>query len=347
MLRVLIVDDSTISRDLLTAILDSDPEIQVVATASDGCEAISLAKEHKPDLITMDIHMPTMNGFETTKEIMIENPTPIVIVSASTAVSEVEWAMRSLEVGALTLKLKPAGPAAPNFDDIARELIETVKSMAEVKVLRHHRRQPKPSAIADVATQKRTATHFRVVAIAASTGGPPALSQLLGELPSDFPVPILLVQHIAAGFVEGFAAWLDSTVPLAAKVAIDGDYLKAGTIYIAPSGRHLGITRGMRVALSDEPPISGFRPSANYLFESCAQAVGDKSVGIILTGMGSDGADGLRTLHAKDGRTMVQDEASSVVFGMPAAAVAAGVADAVLPIEWMAKHLTNLVTRPQ
>lgn len=343
--RVLIVDDSATARELLTEILDADPEIEVVGTAKNGREALSLTQELKPDIITMDIHMPVMDGFQSTKEIMIESPTPIVLVSASTSVTEVEWAINALEAGALTLKLKPPGPNNPHFEAIARDLVETVKTMSEVRVLRHHRRlqSPRSEVRPRIALPNKSNGTIRAVAIAASTGGPPALGKLLAEIPENFPVPILLVQHIAVGFVEGFAAWLNSTVPLMAKVADEGEHLEPGTIYIGPDERHLGASLGMRVELSEDPPIGGFRPSANHLFQSLSDVLHSDVLGIVLTGMGRDGSDGLRTLHSRGGRTIVQDEATSVVFGMPAAAIAAGAADAVLPLDQIAEHILDWV----
>lgn len=347
MLRVLIIDDSAIARELLEQILSSDPEIEVVAVARDGNEGVELAKKHRPDIITMDIHMPVMNGFDATKEIMIECPTPIVIVSASTAVYEVEWAMQSLQAGALTLQSKPPGPNSPNFDRDARELIESLKAMAEVRVMRHRRRDELSVASQDISSQSGKTSEVRAIAIAASTGGPPALNQLLSALPGDFPVPILLVQHIADGFVEGFAAWLDSSIALAVKIAEDQELMRPGTVYVAPLAKHLGASSGGRIVLSEAAMIDGFRPSATFLFESCSRAFGCQVVGIVLTGMGRDGADGLRTLHKQGGRTIAQDESTSVVFGMPGVVVAEGSADAVLPIDRIAAHLMNVVTRSE
>lgn len=271
MLRVLIADDSAIARDLLEHILSSDEGIQVVAVASNGREAVELAVKHRPDIITMDIHMPVMNGFEATKEIMIECPTPIVIVSASTAVHEVEWAMQSLQVGALTLHLKPSGPGSPTFDRDARDLIELVKAMAEVRVMRHRRGTLLAKQIPETIAERPALPTLKAVAIAASTGGPPALHQVLGELPIDFPLPVLLVQHIAEGFVEGFAAWLNSSIAVTVKIAEDLEVLRPGTVYVAPQSKHLGASSSGRVALSDGPALDGFRPSATHLFESCSR----------------------------------------------------------------------------
>ncbi|MCA9143559.1 MAG: chemotaxis-specific protein-glutamate methyltransferase CheB [Planctomycetaceae bacterium] len=345
MLKVLIVDDSAVARELLEQILSSDPDIQVVAVAKNGQEAVEFAKKYCPDIITMDIHMPVMNGFEATKEIMIECPTPIVIVSASSAVNDVEWAMQSLHVGALTLQLKPSGPDSPSFDRDARELIESVKTMAEVRVMRHRRHADDVRQILGPATPHSMRLRVQAVAIAASTGGPPALHQVLSGLPADFPVPVLLVQHIADGFAEGFASWLNLSVPPAVKIAEDREVLQRGTVYVAPQAKHLGVSSTGRVVLSATPPVDGFRPSATHLFESCSRAFGSKVVGIVLTGMGRDGADGLRALREQGGHTIAQDEATSVVYGMPGVVVAEGLADTVLPIDQIAAHLVKLVTR--
>jgi two-component system chemotaxis response regulator CheB len=343
MLNVLVVDDSPIARQLLAEILEHDPEIRVVGVARNGREGIELTEKLQPDVITMDIQMPVMDGFEATQEIMIVHPTPIVIVSASTTVHEVETGMRALRAGALTVRLKPLGPDSPGFDREATALIDTVKSMAEVKVVRHHRNLVCPEK-APVSSGQRASGGYHAVAMAASTGGPPALHCLLSGLPADFPVPILLVQHIADGFVEPFAKWLDTVVPVSVRVPEDGELLQPGTVYIAPEDRHLGVSRSRRIALSTSPPIGGFRPSASYLFDAVASEFGSKVVGVILTGMGSDGVDGLRVLRDKAAPTIAQDEASSVVWGMPGTAVAEGLIQEVLPVEAIAKRLLRIVT---
>ena len=344
MLRVLVVDDSATARELLTQILERDPELVVVGAARGGREALRLAQELRPDVITMDIYMPDLDGFQATKEIMIAAPTPTVIVSASTQVHAVETGMQALQAGALALLLKPPSPGSPTFERAAQELIETVKTMAEVKVVRHYRRSWKPAeSPPSPHGERRAARHFRAVAVAASTGGPPAISRLLGGLPNTFPVPVLVVQHMAHGFVEGFAKWLDSTVPLRVKIAEDGEPLLPGVAYVAPQERHLGARPSGCVTLSDDPPVGGFRPAATYLFQSAAEAFGRQVVALILTGMGRDGVDGLRHVRDAGGLTVAQDEASSVVFGMPGAAVAEDLVDAVLPIDRMAGYVSALV----
>ncbi len=347
--RVLIVDDSPTSRQSIAEILGSDPDIEVVGTAVCGLEGVRMAKELRPDVITMDIQMPGMNGFEATKEIMIDAPTSIVIVSSSTVIQEVEAAMQALRAGALTLLAKPAGPKSPRFEQSAREMIETVKAMADVKVVRHRRRVEPPDkpTRSQAETPQRpdcVAPEVAVIAIATSTGGPPALNCLLSGLPPDIPVPVVVVQHIAAGFVEGFANWLDSSVPHPVKLAEENELLKPGTVYIAPQDRHLGVARGGRVVLSDEDPIDGFRPSATHLFQSVARTFGKKSLAIILTGMGRDGLEGLRSIRQEGGFTIAQDEESCVVFGMPGVAVEAGLADKVLPIDRIAGCLLKVLS---
>lgn len=342
--RVLVVDDSKIAQELLVEILDSDPEVEVIGCAASGREAIRMTDRLHPNVITMDIHMPDMDGFEATKEIMISHPTPIIMVSASASVEEVETVMHAMRNGALTVRLKPPGPGSPEFDRAASDLVETVKAMAEVKVIRHYRRElarkPVPKG-----HHPQPQPDVGAVAIAASTGGPPALQSVLEALPADFPAPILVVQHIAKGFVEGFANWLNTAMPLAAKLAEDREPLRNGTVYVAPHDRHLGVSRSGRAVLSNAAAIGGFRPAATYLFQSVGEAYGDKAVAMILTGMGRDGVDGLHIVREKGGLVVAQDDKSSVVFGMPGAAVAEGLTHEVLPIGAMADYLLELVGR--
>jgi two-component system, chemotaxis family, protein-glutamate methylesterase/glutaminase len=342
MLRVLIAEDSATTRELLTTLLQSDAEMHVVGAAKNGVEAVAMTHKLRPDVVTMDIRMPLMDGFEATKRIMVEVPTPIVIVSASVDVREVEVSMHALRVGALTVLPKPS-PGQPDFDDVRAHFLSTVKAMARVRVVR---RWPEPSTSepALVARPERgSLSSPRVVALAASTGGPAALSQILAELPGNFAVPILIVQHIAHGFVAGFASWLNSSVGLRAKVAESGERLAARTIYIAPDDRHLGVSSSGMVLISSAEPIGGFRPSASFLFESVANVFGRAALGVVLTGMGQDGLEGLRTLHRSGGQIFAQDESSSIVFGMPGAVVAAGLADATLPLPDVAGRIMRAV----
>jgi two-component system chemotaxis response regulator CheB len=253
-----------------------------------------------------------------------------------------------MRAGALTLLLKPPSPGNASFDREVRELISTVKAMAEVKIVRHHYRSPTETSTPPVAPSRlRRAARIRAVAIAASTGGPPALHKLLSELPRDFPAPILLVQHIGAQFTQGFVTWLDSVVAVSVKLASSGESLRPATVYVAPVQKHLGVTRsGRSIVLSEEPIVAGFRPSASYLFESVAHAFGDAAVGVILTGMGNDGVDGLRKLREAGGLVLAQNQHSCVVYGMPGAAVAEGVVDRTLSLDDIAPTLAALVKPP-
>jgi two-component system chemotaxis response regulator CheB len=341
MIRVLIVDDSPTARGLLAAIFGSDAECAVIGEAADGQQALELTRKLRPDVITMDIRMPRMDGFEATKEIMIEAPTPIVLVTSSRAVHEVDMSMHALRAGALAIVAKPAGPAAPGFDAEAQQLITQVKMMSQVKVVRHWRSMAAAPRPAPPTTAHTGST--RVIAVASSTGGPAALECLLARLPGDFAVPILVVQHISRGFVKGLADWLNKAGPLQVKVAADGEPLKKRIVYLAPDDCHLGVTAPGQIVLSNAAAVGGFRPSATPLFESVAHAFGSTATAVILTGMGEDGVVGLRAVRKAGGRVLAQDEKTCVVFGMPAAAVAAGLVDEVLPIEGMAGRLFELV----
>jgi two-component system chemotaxis response regulator CheB len=335
MIRVLIAEDSSTTRALLLEVLSSDPEIVVIGQAGSGTEAVALTQKLRPDLVTMDVHMPEMDGVAATKEIMITAPTPIIIITNSSGVGSIEGALRA---GALEVLLKPPGPASPGFEAAARKLIATVKTMSHVKVVRHWRSGPAGKPVTRAAGKQAP-----VVAIATSTGGPMALQTVLGGLPGDFPAPVLVVQHISAGFLSGLASWLNTVCDLHVKIAEAGERLQPHTVYLAPDDRHLGVTRLATVELSDAPPVGGFRPSGTFLFESAARAFGPAAIGVILTGMGEDGVAGLSLLRQQGGRILAQDEKSSVVFGMPGAAIAAGLADHVLPLDGVAARLAEMV----
>lgn len=339
MIRVLIAEDSLTCRDLLIALLEHDPELKVAGTAANGLQAIEQVKQLRPDVVIMDIHMPLLDGFEATRRIMVERPTPIVIVSASLNVQEATVSMHALRVGALTVLPKPALEPGADFAEVAQQFTASVRAMAGVRVVRRWSDRPPP------AKEGMTGTvPARMVAIAASTGGPAALYRVLTELPGDFPVPIAIVQHIAPGFVSALASWLDGASPLRVKVAEPGDALLPGTVYFAPDDRHLQLLDRSTLEVSARPAVGGFRPSGTVLFESMAEVYGAAGIGVIMTGMGEDGLRGLRALHSIGGQIVAQDEASSVVFGMPGAAVAAGVADAIVPLHMVAAQLRRMVT---
>jgi two-component system chemotaxis response regulator CheB len=334
MIRVLIAEDSAVAREYLAHLLGADPELEVVGSAPDGGRAVELAERLRPDVIVMDVHMPVLDGFDATRQIMERAPAPIVMATASGSRFETRSAFQALEAGALVLLEKPLGPFDPDAVAAAAEFVRTVKLMAEVKVVR---RWPARARNGHAAAPPRRAAG--AVAIGASTGGPQVLAGILAE---PLPVPVLLVQHIAEGFIEGFGEWLAAHTPMPVALAQSGAPLEAGIVYLARGGGHLGVTPEGRVAVSHEGPVDGFRPSITRLFESVADVYGPTAVGVLLTGMGRDGARGLRRLRDAGGLTIAQDEASSVVYGMPAEAVRLGAADSVLAPGAIAGVLSRL-----
>jgi two-component system chemotaxis response regulator CheB len=328
-LRVLVVDDSEVARRLLISILTADADLEVVGEAATGEEAYEQARRLKPDVITMDLHMPTMNGLETTRKIMEDSPRPIVMISSDRNASHVAGSFEALEAGALTVLRKPELNGDGDRAQLL-ELTETVKLMAGVKVFRRRKFRRRRSA----GTPPRYSRNdeIEVVAIGSSTGGPAALRTILETLPPTMPVPILVAQHLAKGFDRGLSDWLDSVSELRVTLAADGMRPLPGDVVIAPCGLHLGVDKDRRVRLSDTRPIGGHRPSANYMFESVARVYGPRALGVILTGMGDDGTVGLQTLKAAGATVLAQDEATCVVYGMPRAALRAGVVDETLPL---------------
>jgi two-component system chemotaxis response regulator CheB len=277
--------------------------------------------------------MPKLDGFAATKRIMVETPTPILITT-SVDPGALSVSLEAVRAGALAVHAKPGDPRSPAFDEEARELVRQVKAMSQVKVVRHYdrgpARAPDPPALSSAALHEGLT---EVVAIAASTGGPAAIHRILTTLPSEFPLPILVVQHISRGFIPGFAGWLNKASPLRVKPAEEGEVLRPATVYVGVDDHHLGVTPERRIRLSAAEPVGGFRPSGTVLFESVAAVFGKRALAVILTGMGRDGVDGLRAIRRAGGRTIAESEATAVVYGMPAAAVQAGLADFILPLD--------------
>jgi two-component system, chemotaxis family, protein-glutamate methylesterase/glutaminase len=333
MIKVLIVEDSPVAQEFLTYLLTSDPVIQVVGVASNGAEALKLVRQKKPDVITMDIHMPVMDGFEATREIMATHPTPIVIVSGSTGTAEVSATFRAIEAGALAVVFRPPGLNHEEFESASRELLQTVKLMSEVKVVRRMPSVTNKSmpALRPMPRAQKAEMEIQAAAIGASTGGPAALLQILSALPKDLSFPILIVQHIASGFLNGFTEWLSGAARCPIHIASHGDHLKPGQVYVAPDGFHMGVENGPRIVLSDHAPENGLRPSVAYLLRTVAQVFGPHAAGVLLTGMGRDGAEELKTMKEMGAITIAQDEESSVVHGMPGEAIKLGAALHILP----------------
>lgn len=340
-IRVLVVDDSPTSRALLVAVLERAPDIQVVGQAASGREAVQLAQALRPDVVTMDVQLPDLDGYEATKLIMTYAPTRVIMVSGE-RVEDVQRALAAQGVGALAAVAKPVGPASPRFEAEARALVEMVQIMSQVEVVR--RVAPPRRAPGRRLTPARKGPKPSLVALAASAGGPAALHAVLARLPRSFAAPVLVVQHISRDFVDGLVEWLGTAGPCRVKVAEAREPLLPGVVYVGPPDLHLSVARG-QVALKDTPPQGGFRPAADVLFAGVADVYGAEAVGVVLSGMGSDGANGLYKLARAGGTVVAQSEASSPVFGMPQAAIEAGIVSYILEPDAIGLLLVELVGR--
>lgn len=340
---MLIVDDSATTRLLLTSVLEADPEITVVGRASSGPEALDLTAALRPSVVVMDIDTPELDGLETTRRIMIEHPTPIIVITANDDTRAVELGLQAVKAGAVTLAAKPRGPKVPGSAEEAKRLVMLVKAMGDLKVVRQTGRIGVQRPVAHRPPRPRH-VEVAVVGVAASTGGPAALLQFLTTLPSTIGVPILVVQHISSGFVQGLASWLGTKSRLPVSVARDGEELVGGTILLAPDDRHLEVTRE-HVRLTDSPRIGGFRPSADALFASLATSFGASAAVVVLTGMGVDGLAGARQVADAGGTVLAQDAESSIVSGMPEAVTSAGVATFTGRVEELALRIAEMAPR--
>jgi two-component system chemotaxis response regulator CheB len=326
MIKVLVVDDSPVVRDLLKHILTLENEMVVIGEAKDGQEAVEFVERNKPDVITMDINMPRLNGFDATRQIMQKNPVPIVIVTASWDPSDLNKAWQAMEAGAVAAVEKPRYSTEENYRNNSKNIVDTVRLMSQVKVVRRwpKRKVAVTEVSADRTESRLSAPRYEIVAIGASTGGPPVIKELLETLPENFSAPIAIVQHIARNFTAGLVEWLDRSTALKVRVAKNRESLEAGTVYVAPDGFQMKVDLSSHIILTDDPPENGLKPSVSYLFRSVADIFGKKAVGILLTGMGKDGANELRTLKDKGAITIAQDKETSVIHGMPGEAIKIG-----------------------
>lgn len=337
-MRVLIVDDSPVLRLLLRAVCEEAGF--EVCTADNGEQALTLLERYSPDIVTMDVHMPGIDGYETTARILERHALPVVVLTASANVHDAVTAMRALAVGALAVVEKPRGLDAPDFKQRIDELLRTLRSLAQVKVVRRPRLVP-PAKRSPVAKPTLQAAP-RLVAIGASAGGPVALKSLLQGLQQAPPWPMVLVQHISTGFLPSFSQWLTSLAPLAVQIAEDGQLLQPGVLYLAPDGKQLGVNAQLRVQLQAGTAQQQFCPSIDYLFNCVARQLGNRAIGIQLSGMGRDGAVGLAELRRQGGLTLVQEPASAVIDSMPRAAIAMQAACQILAPEQIAATLNAL-----
>lgn len=342
-LRVLVVDDSALMRKLIPQMIERDPSIHVVATAMDGEFALKKIADLSPDVVTLDLEMPRMDGMETLKQLMRIRRIPVIVVSAHTT-EGASATFKALNLGAVDFVAKPKDALSDSMEQVARELITKIKAAGQTKL--------GALPVANTMTPRKKmgpverplATH--IVAIGISTGGPNSLQYMLSQLPADFPASIVVVQHMPEGFTDMFARRLNELCAIDVKEAQSGDLLLAGRALVCPGNRHVKIRRMPKAGvalLTDDERVNGHRPSADVLFSSAASEFGADATGVIMTGMGDDGAEGLGQMRRAGALTIAQDEGSSVVFGMPRAAIERGYATRVVPLDAMANALINTV----
>ena len=380
LIRVLVADDSAVVREILKDMIAGERDLKLVGEAVNGREAVTLCQELRPDIVTMDVMMPIMNGLEAVEEIMAYCPTPILIFSSVLDDKEMDVAFNAIARGALDVMEKPKVAGIRQFETIRQELIDKLRMLARIQVISHLRGKRKRVPEKPAARPGRAApaveptpepqrdrlkpeyvegiespdgpvlelpagrVRRRLVAVGASTGGPKALVQIFRRIPRDFPLPVLTVQHIAPSFAPGLVAWLNRESPLRIILAADRMTPEPGAVYIAPTGVHMVYSHGA-IRFTDGPPVHSCRPAVDVLFNSVAESVGELSVGVLLTGMGHDGAAGLKLIHDKKGLTLVQDEKTSVIFGMPRSAIELGAADEVLALPDIPAGLVRAIYR--
>ena len=331
-IKILVVDDSLLMQRVLSDILQSDPQILVIGTARDGEEALQKIPQLHPDVVTLDIEMPRMNGLTAVRKIMETNPVPVIMISALTQ-REAQLTLKALEFGAVDYVPKPQGQISLNMNDVKDELITKVKTAASANVTHaKHEESLKENVFSTEQVSDK------VISIAASTGGPPAVTYVLSHLPSNVP-PILVVQHMPKGVTKLFADGLNQSCKFKVKEAEEGDYVQEGLALIAPGGFHMAVTKNGRITLNQDPPVNYVRPAADVMMFSLAEVYGSKNIGVVLTGMGSDGAKGIKTIKDKGGATIAQNQETCVIFGMPNVAIQTGGVDVIAPLDRIPREI--------
>ncbi len=337
-IKIMIVDDSEVVHSILAEIFKSDPELEVVANAYNGREAIAKVEEYKPDIIIMDVQMPELDGFAATEHIMAYHPTPILIFSSTIDHDEKYSSFQAISLGALDVMSKP-NLQEETFESLSRKIINRVKMLSRIKVISHIRGKLKPVKTEDkkleqgILNQKSLAG-YEIVGIGSSTGGPSALERLLSFFPADFPLPLVAVQHISRGFISSFCEWLQTKCRIRVKVAEDKELLKPATIYFAPDDVQLKVSADKKIQLFPDLPAWGeHKPSVNYLFQSLAENFGQRVIAIIMTGMGDDGVAGMEKIFSAGGLTIAQSQESCLIFGMPRAAIEKKVVQIIASLE--------------
>lgn len=346
MIRVLVVEDSPVIQELIVQYINNDPQMEVIAVAVTGVEAVELAQKHKPDVITMDVNLPEMNGLDATKKIMETNPVPIIICSANFNPKDMDDTFSALSAGAAAIAEKPHSYGTKSFDVLIGRLLNNIRLLSAIKV---YKRVPvRPITVSNLIKKSLTKeaylfnNKFSLIAIGASTGGPVIIERLLAHLPERFSIPIIIVQHITPGFSNGFVEWLQKSSKINIKLAEQNEPIQPGNCYVAPDNCNCTVSKNMVIHLEDTPPEHSAKPSVSVLFRSVAKNVGDKALGILLTGMGRDGAAELKMIKDAGGETIIQDADSSVVYGMPGEALKLHAEKQVLTPEKMIEYFHEI-----
>ena len=358
-LQVLVVEDSVVVREMLIHIINSDPRLHVVAAVASGEAAIKALGQFTPNVISLDIRLPGMDGFETTLQIMTEKPTPIVVISSDVDDRSLNISMNALRAGALAVVEKPVGFASGDYQKVATRICDQLVAMAGVKVVRQRFGRdlrlvsaslgppaPARAAAAGAVARRETPINqsFTMLGLVASTGGPNALIQVLQALPKNFALPIAIVQHITDSFLENFAHWLGTESGFPASLVHDGQVPRPGCIHMAPVGYHLTVSAGV-FRLSNAAPVSMQRPSGTVLLATMAESLGARALGVVMTGMGDDGAEGLLKMRQAGGFTIAEHQSTAVVYGMPMVAERLGAACEMQPLDQIGLRITELTTR--